>query len=105
MSKRGYIMKVSRSELNVFLDDLVWEKWGIGHYYTVNAYVAGQVISEVLITYWWNSANFNNFVVVLGAGADADFDHSHCAYSKCALRVNYIAQFTPEHSISQLICL
>ena len=37
-------MKVSRSELNVFLDDLVWEKFGIRWYYTVNAYAVGQVV-------------------------------------------------------------
>ena len=36
-------MQMHRHDLAMFLDDLTWEKYGLGSYYIVNKYVAGQV--------------------------------------------------------------
>ena len=37
---------MDRTECAIFLDDLVWEKFGLGSYCVINRYVAGQVIES-----------------------------------------------------------
>ena len=41
--KHHRLMGMDRHTLAVFLDDLTWEKFGLGRYYVVNKYVSGQV--------------------------------------------------------------
>ena len=46
--RHNRVLSLDRAQCNVILDDITWEKIGLGSYYTVNSYATGQVMRVVL---------------------------------------------------------